>query len=275
MHSAPDVPSAAPGLPGPVPVSTTDIWKAAALALILVDHLGHFLADGWPILRVIGRLSVPIFFFMIGYARTRAIPLRWLVLGAILTLVDYFWTGALSDTQVNILFNFALIRLALPLVEAQVITSRWRIAAFLLAMLAVMPLVNPVLEYGSEGWLFALAGLLHRKLHLEGESWRRPRDVTGLFAFGAYVVIEARDYAFDTVMTALLVLGIAVLATFMHGFRRGVSNGQPGPRLGGILRFCGRYSLEIYAAQIILLAAIGGVWNQFSPEGDDDDDDDE
>jgi hypothetical protein len=32
------------------------------------------------------------------------------------------------------------------------------------------------------------------------------------------------------------------------------------------LRFCGRHSLEIYAAQIVLLAALGTLW---STDGDD------
>lgn len=274
MHSAPETPLTSSTPPPPTPVSMTDIWKTVALGLILVDHIGHFLADGWPILRVIGRLGVPIFFFMIGFARTRSIPLRWLVLGAVLTGVDYLWTGALTKTQVNILFNFALIRLALPLVETHVIRDRWRIAAFLLAMLALMPIVNPIIEYGSEGWLFAFVGLLHRQIIQAGAGMQRNRDASGLFALGVYVMTEARDYTFNATMTTLLVLGVAILAAVMHDFRRGVSSWQPGPGLAGILRFCGRHSLEIYAAQIILLAAIGGIWNQFSTDAADEDADD-
>jgi hypothetical protein len=45
----------------------------------------------------------------------------------------------------------------------------------------------------------------------------------------------------------------------------------PGPRLGALMRFSGRYSLEIYTAQIIGLAAIGGLWSTLEPdEGEDD-----
>ena len=269
-----------PALPDPPqalaqrPISTTDIWKAVALALILIDHIGHFLADGWPILRVIGRLGVPVFFFMIGFARTRSIPVRWLVLGIMLTGVDYIWTGSLPKTQINILFSFALIRLALPLIEAHWISSRWRIATFMLAMVLVMPVANFVLEYGSEGWLFAFAGLLHRKAMEEGASWQRSRDAAGLFALAVYVIVEVRDYTFSPELSALLMLGVAVLAAFMHDFRRDFSRWQPGPRFGAILRFCGSHSLEIYAAQIIVLAAIGGVWNQFSADHNDEGDDD-
>ena len=250
-------------------VTTTDALKAAALLLILVDHIGHFLADDWPILRVIGRLGVPIFFFLIGFAKSRDVPFRWLVIGAVLTLVDLLWTGSLGETQINILFNFALIRLALPLVERHVLSDGLRLPLLALLFVVAMPLVNPVIEYGSEGWLFALVGLLHRRWLDEGAGWERWRDWAGLFALGVFVVVERQDYNFDWLMTACLVAGVGALAALVHDFRRADLVRQPGPGLAAAMRFCGRWSLEIYAAQIILLAAIGGLWNQFG-DGDDD-----
>jgi peptidoglycan/LPS O-acetylase OafA/YrhL len=74
-------------------------------------------------------------------------------------------------------------------------------------------------------------------------------------------------------MTAFLVVLIAMLAVGMHAFRRGDLARQPGGRIAAFHRFCGRYSLEIYAAQIILLAGVGALWNHFDPPDTDDDDD--
>jgi peptidoglycan/LPS O-acetylase OafA/YrhL len=254
------------------PITTTDALKAAALALILVDHIGHYLADDWPILRVIGRLGVPVFFFLIGFATSRDIPWRWLVLGIVLTGVDYLWLGGLDGLQLNILFNFAAIRLALPLIERHALNPIWRLAPLMLGLVVVMPLANPVLEYGTEGWLFAVFGLLVRRLR-DGSHALPALSVpaVGLFAFGTYAFVERIDYAFPPLHSAFLIIGLFVLFLVLLRFERRMLAWAPGPRLRALMRFCGRYSLEIYAAQIIVLAAIGGLWSTLDPdEGEDD-----
>lgn len=254
-------------------MTTTDVLKAFALLLILVDHVGHFLADDWPILRVIGRLGVPIFFFLIGFARTRDIPWLWLVLGVVLTGVDYLWLGGFEDLQLNILFNFALIRLALPVLERFLDRGFGRLGLVLLASALVMPLVNPWLEYGSEGWLFAIAGLMHRRVMAGGPGWEAHRDVAGLFAFAIYAIVERHDYGFDLTMSVLLAAGLAGIAMLLRHFRRGDFVFQPSAGWRRALRFCGRHSLEIYAAQIILLAMIGGYLGLNDAESGEDGDD--
>lgn len=266
--------TAEPRLPAP-PVTTTDMLKAVALLLILVDHIGHFLADDWPILRVIGRLGVPIFFFLIGFARTRDIPWRWLALGLLLTAVDYLWLGGIEDLQLNILFNFALIRLALPMLERFITCAFGPVAIVLLASALAMPFVNPWIEYGAEGWLFAIAGLLHRKVFSEGPSWARWRDGAGLFAFPVYAVVERHDYGFGPLHSALLVLGLVGIAMMLRDFQRGDSPLQPPSGLRRVLRFCGWHSLEIYAAQIVLLAAFGSLWSTDSDDTETGEADDE
>jgi peptidoglycan/LPS O-acetylase OafA/YrhL len=256
----------------PPPVTTTDALKAVALGLILVDHIGHYLADDWPILRVIGRLGVPVFFFLIGFAKSRDIPWRWLVLGLVLTAVDFIWLGGLDGLQLNILFNFALIRLALPLIERHAIGPFWRMAVLMAAFVALMPLVNPILEYGTEGWLFAMFGLLLRRSR-DGTGSHPDWQVlaAGLFAFAAYGLVECIDYAFSPLHAGLLLIGLGGLLVTLLRFERRDLAWVPGARVGAWLRFCGRYSLEIYAAQIIGLAAIGGLWSTLDPNEDDDD----
>lgn len=255
------------------PVTSTDALKALALALILVDHIGHFLADDWPILRVIGRLGVPIFFFLIGFAKTRDVPNRWLVIGAVLTAIDFLWVGSLAGTQINILFNFALIRLALPLIARHALQPGWRMMVFAVLLILAMPLVNPLLEYGTEGWLFALMGLLRRRMlddPEEQERWLAP--MIGFLAAATYLVVEIRDYAFQGLNIALLFAGVFILKELLARFRRLDLPSQPGPGIAQIIRLCGRYSLEIYAAQIILLAALGGLWSILDRQDGEDDD---
>lgn len=246
----------------PPPVTSTDALKALALALILVDHVGHYLANDWPILRAVGRLGVPVFFFLIGFAKSRDIPWAWLVLGVVLTGVDFLWLRGFEGLQLNILFNFAAIRLALPMIERHAFNPHWRLPVLVFGLAALIPVLNPILEYGTEGWLFAMLGLLCRQ-RVGNPAARREIEcvAAAIFAFGVYGLVETIDYSFSVLHSGILMIGLLAVALLLLTFKRRVLEWQPGPGIGALLRFSGRHSLEIYAAQIILLAALGGLWN--------------
>ena len=247
-------------------VSTTDLWKSVALVLILADHVGHFLLENSETLRVLGRWSIPIWFFLLGYGRTRDVPTRWLVLGAALTAVDMLWMGRVREAQVDILIVFALYRWGLPLAERHVLSRPERTALLVLALALSVPLVNRAFEYGSEGWLLALAGHFARLHRDSGDLDRgasRTRDAIGAVAVAVYLVAEATDYAFSTRAIVLLMVGTLVVAGCLRAFRRAPLALAPPEPIAAILRFGGRHSLEIYAGQIILLAAAGGLWSHW------------
>jgi hypothetical protein len=109
------------------PVTTTDAWKLFAITVVLIDHYGLYFDPADPWWRLFGRLAAPVFFFFIGFARTRTVPWTWIVLGAVITAVDH-WTSGGRNLMANILINFALLRLALPAIEAHVIPYPWRLA---------------------------------------------------------------------------------------------------------------------------------------------------
>jgi uncharacterized membrane protein len=95
-------------------VDNTDWLKAAAIILVLIDHFGYFFMDDDLWWSVLGRFAAPIFFFLVGYAKSRKIPLHWIGLGVALTLLD----SANADwdwVAPNILLSFVLIRFALSL----------------------------------------------------------------------------------------------------------------------------------------------------------------
>ena len=110
------------------PVTTTDLWKLVGLFLVLIDHWGLLFADD-PSWRVVGRAAAPIFFFFIGLARTRQVPWSWVILGLGLTAIESWTSGTgLGKINLNILINFAYVRLLLPEVERRVMPHPWAIA---------------------------------------------------------------------------------------------------------------------------------------------------
>lgn len=243
-------------------VTTIDLWKTAALLLILIDHLGFFIWTDQPWLTAIGRAALPIFFFLIGFARTRAVPWHWWVAGLALTALDGWRLADEGYPELNILINFALIRLALPLIERHVMAAWWRVALFAMLLAALMPLAGQVLEYGTEGWLLALVGLAHRRARESGPD--KPRDPAWLtrralaaFATLAFMAMQIYDYEFGVAETWIMAASVITVSGLLLMFRNRTASFQPPAPFAALFQLCGRYSLEIYMAQIVGLMALG------------------
>ena len=240
-------------------VGTTDWWKLAGLALLLADHYGLFFdpdTDGW---RVVGRVAAPIFFFLIGFARTRTVPWSWIALGLTLTAVDTWTTGeGPGRITLNILINFAWLRLVRPSVAAHVLGRPWRVAAAALFATAMIAPVRGVLEYGAEGWLWALLGATQaRALETGAASDARTRDGVALLTALVYAYTEIVDYAFEREDALALVALVAGLAFLLARFTRADAAVQPPAALVPAIHWCGRHSLEIYAVSLLAMQVIG------------------
>ena len=121
-------------------VDNTDWLKTAAIVLVSVDHIGHFFIENDSWWSVFGRLAAPTFFFLMGYAQTRTVPLHWIWLGVILTLLDS-WNADWSWEAPNILLSLALIRIARPYVQILVQHYGWVAFALLVsALFATLPI---------------------------------------------------------------------------------------------------------------------------------------
>jgi hypothetical protein len=171
----------------------------------------------------------------------------------------------------NILLSLALIRLVRPYV--QILLQRHGWAAFtllVLALVAVAPIAGRIVDYGAEGWLWALFGLCQR-MYVDS---RAAADVDGagqspapaaratmtkiwlirlvacLIAVVVYVWQEQVEFSFRPPQFAAFILGIGVLSASLCLFRRGPSRIQPPQPIAGTLRFIGRYTLELYAIEL-------------------------
>jgi len=254
----------------PQAVDNSDWLKTAAIVLVAVGHFGYFFiedADWWS---VFGRMAAPVFFFLLGYAQSRTVPLRWIWLGVMLTLLDS-WNTDWTWVAPNILFSMAIIRLARPHVKTLMLRYGW--AAFVLlvcALFAVLPIAANMVDYGAEGWLWALFGLCQR-MYVDGRSAtgaggtaQSPatpaqmlppnvglmRLLACLVAAVVYVWQEQREFWFSEVQLAAVILGVSVMSLSLCLFLRGPSRIQPPEPIAGTLRFIGWHTLEIYVIQL-------------------------
>jgi TraX protein len=235
------------------PVTTTDAWKLFAIVVVLVDHVGLYFDPDEVWWRLFGRVASPVFFFFIGYARTRTVPLSWIAFGIAITTVDH-WTSGGRNFMLNILLNFALLRLVLPSVEAHVMPHPWRLALLVAASTALIPVLDRSLEYAGEGWLWALFGLSHRLLREDGgQASLLRRNLLAAAAGLVYIGGERADFGFDLLQSALLALFIALLVVALARFRRATLPWQPPAPLRPVFTFVGRRTLEIYAVTLLAM----------------------
>jgi len=255
----------------PIPAVDSNDWlKVAAILSVSIDHFGYFFIEDDLWWSTFGRIAAPIFFFLLGCAQTRAVPLRWIGLGVVLTLLES-WNEDWTWVAANILISLAVVRMLRPYAQILVRNQGW--AGFLLlvcGLLAVIPLTSKVLDYGSEGWLWALCGLCQRMyadrariVTARGAISNLVRGVpTGLVRVGlmrllacaiaalVYVWREQAEYSFPRLQLTAFILEAGVLSATLCLFHRGASRFQPPAAVVGLLRFIGRHTLEIYAIQL-------------------------
>lgn len=254
----------------------TDWIKTVAIVLVEIDHLGLYFIEDDEWWRLAGRLATPIFFFLVGFAQTRKVPPHWIVLGVLLTLVDW-WIEDWTLGPPNILLSFALVRFARPAI-ARLVRHGWAgFAPIVILLVLALPFASGAVEYGSGGWLWALFGLCQRiwldqteldsarqELPRSQAGGQRPpyrsadpmRTAAGVIAAISYAWQEQRDFAFDGTMTLALVCGISVVSLVLWRFRRGPSQIPLPAAAATTLGFVGRHTLEIYVLQLLFSQAL-------------------
>jgi len=236
------------------PVLTSyDLLKSLALVLMFVDHVGHFFYPEQEWFRVVGRLSVPIWFFLIGYSDKRHVQgAIWI--GAIAVFLSTLVSGYYI-LPLNILFSLALARLWVDRLMVGALQSYESFAGmfFILFFLSFPSMM--VVEYGAMGMMFTVYGYMRR--YKEG-------IVITPFAYFGFLAAIGVFYAFfsgasiaqlDAVQMYVLLGGVAALMSVLYVFRS-VTYPKITERLGVLvwpLQVMGRHSLMIYAAHLVVL----------------------
>ena len=134
-----------------------------------------------------------------------------------------------------------------------------------------------MVDYGAEGWLWALFGLSQRIYaddrsvtnlngtvqipapHTTRKNWGLMRLLACLIAASVYVWQEQMEFSFSKLQFVVFILGLSILSVQLCLFRRGTTRLQPPKLIAGALGFIGRHTLEIYAIELIVFELIVNV----------------
>ena len=233
-------------------LTSYDFLKTAALLLMIVDHIGYYFYPDDMWWRAVGRMSAPIWLFLIGYAKSRDFSGRMWVAIAILTLCN--WAVGQAILPLTILVTMLIARALIdPLMER---LNRHREALWPISfMLFAGTLVTFMLfEYGSEAMLLVMFGYMVRN----PDKFPMKRADLMFFGFAAmlahFLVQILMFFQFTTPQTVLIGGGLIAVLLVLLRFQPAqytATDRVPRPAVW-LLQLCGRRSLELYVAHIVL-----------------------
>jgi hypothetical protein len=239
----------------PKEITSYDLLKTFAIITMVIDHLGYFFFPENMTLRLIGRTSAPVWFFLIGYAMNRNLEPRLWIWASILA-VGYFLMDQYT-LPLNILFTMLAVRAVLNPIMKPCRNS----FAFMMLLFFIFTLLSVFtyifLEYGTLGFIFAALGYLARP---ENQTSLNKGHFIALAGVGAvfYGLIQTMLFGFTQDQMIVLIIMLAVLAMGLVHFKQ-----QVYPRLTQkagpakyILFLTGRYTMEIYVLHLLLFKAL-------------------
>jgi hypothetical protein len=241
-------------------LTSYDLLKAAAVIIMIADHVGYYFYPEELWWRAVGRIGFPIWFFLVGYARGRDFsPKLWI--GALL-LVGANIIAGLSIFPLNALFTIILIRLVIdPLMKG---ASR-NAEVFLVVSTILLFLILPsymATEYGTQGIITAMFGyILRNRPTIPGfKSDTALASGFCLFTILNFIGIQQLIFGFDMAQMLFLFTGTFVVCTILYFFEPvdfpKLTSLTPELIRAGI-QFMGRRTLEIYVAHLILFKFLG------------------
>lgn len=223
----------------PKNVNNYDLLKVIAIITMVIDHIGLYILGDNLNCRIIGRMSAPIFFFLIGYNLSYKFRPRLLIYGLVLTIFTYYFSGTFS---LNILLNFLLVRLFLNY-SSSILKANSTIALLSIYLAYISLYILPFIDYSTFGLLVAISGKLSR----EGRKIAFP-----LFLFSIIMFIVPFLVSFDFSITQLILFAlIFTLLLFLYALKLdkiclNITNNI-------LIKILSYNSLSIYVTHLVLL----------------------
>lgn len=245
--------------PLPKELTSYDVLKFLAILFMIADHIGGFFFPEEEWWRAVGRLSAPIWLFLIGYARSRDLsPRLWA--GAGILIFSSFFIGP-AILPLNILVTIIIIRLVLDRTASYMLSDKSRMIAVGAVLFFAMPISWFFLDYGTAGLMVALFGYLIRRQEEDDRITKDTLQEWGMFSLASFLLITYFGFlnfplAQKWFVGLTLPLVFIALSRFKPAIYPGLTERLPSV-LVRFIQFGGRRSLEVYVFHILLFKLIG------------------
>jgi hypothetical protein len=254
----------------PSTLTSYDLLKFATVIFMLVAHLGafFFLDETWW--RVLGRLGFPAWFFLAGYSRGKEVG-QTLWVGALLLVSANMVLGQYM-LPANALVSYIAIRIFMT-PSYKKCFSNWEILIYASVALVFLSVpTNFMFEYGTMAFLFAMFGYAVRNKDDLGVS----NPVRVAFCIFTVLVVGGMQtllFGMDIIQSIVCMIEFIAVGFILFNFKSlefpKITAALPNA-VNDVIRFGGRYTLEIYVFHLIaikmyLLYANYGFYKWFTP----------
>lgn len=241
----------------PANLTSYDLFKCTALLLMFADHVGYYLFPDVEWWRVFGRMCVPIWLFLVGYANSRDLSPRLFLCGASLLVANFVF--GIPILALNILFTIIAVRLVLDRAAAFAFSNQENFAVFHVILGAIWIPSMLLVEYGTVALVIALYGYVMRhraQFEARGGAWRHLP--LGYAIFFWLIFIATTEAIFEFTLPAFMVMAAGTgLATIALYFFRAREYPALTARLAApvrwLIRVGGTRTMEIYVIHLIIL----------------------
>jgi hypothetical protein len=216
-------------------VTHLDIIKTIAVIVMVIDHLGMYFFPDITWFRAIGRIGMPVWFFMVGYARGRDLPNRLLIGALVLAVADIVFFNRVFP--MNALVTIIALRFTIDLIMGFILRSRYIFVLSSILMTLFYVATNLVVEYGTLALMLDYVGF-------------------SILTFVAFCLFQNATFQFDDIQFAMMgILTFACMAILMT--MRPMTFPQiKGGMVVRVLQYCGRNTLDIYVAHLLVFKVI-------------------
>jgi len=230
-------------------LNTHDILKIAAIIAMIIGHYGNYFLPEELTLRVIGRVAVPVFLFLVGYSLQYKFRASVLFFAIASTLTDLIFH--LPILPLNILYTIVFWRFVMFKIEKSEYSIENNLFfLFTLVIFLTLPMVF-ILDGDSLAFLFILCGYLTRK-NIKGKK-------IILFYSLTYVISVAATlfyFDFSPIQQTSIIILVALMMYIFYNYSFSKLNIIKNKVLIYIIKFMSRYSLYIYGTHVIIFKII-------------------
>ena len=237
----------------PKEITSYDLLKTFAVITMIVDHIGVYFFPEEMWWRAGGRLSAPVWLFLIGYAKSRDLSPRLWGGAVILLLASFFIAPAFFP--MNILFGVLVVRLILDRVASYMFSGAEGMIVSLFVLTLVLLPTYILFDYGSLCLVMALFGYAVR--------WQGSRPLLTVQGVKTYAVAASLLYVLATLVffdcdryqSYFVVGGLLAVCFVLYRFKPvslpNLTKTLP-PFAVFLLHICGRRTLEIYVLHLLI-----------------------
>lgn len=230
---------------------------------MIVDHAGYYFypEDDWW--RVLGRFCVPVWFFLIGYAKTRELTMSMWMGGTILVIANVF--AGLFIFPLNILFTMMFVRVFLERVMFHVLKGQHELWATCAVLFFLIVPTSMITEYGTQAIIMAMYGYMVRYRN-DSKEIQKIFIPFSIFALLGFVAVQAFLFGLSGEKLIALEVGTFVVMGALYFFKPvtfpKLTGFLPSPVVG-IFQIGGRRTLEIYVIHLLLFKFLAVFYGRF------------